>query len=85
MRRIRIYAPEHHQHIVVLTNELELPAATIRLLYRKRWQVELFFKWVKQHLKLIVFLGRTDNAVRCQVWAAVCAYLLVMVPKSNGA
>jgi hypothetical protein len=81
LRRIRIYDPEHHQHIVLLTNELGLPATTISLLYRKRWQVELFFKWIKQHLKLIVFLGRTDNAVRCQVWAAVCGYLLVMIAK----
>ena len=83
LRRIRIYDPEHHQHMVLLTNELSLPAATISLLYRKRWQVELFFKWVKQHLKLSVFLGRTDNAVRCQVWAAVCAYLLVMIAKKQ--
>lgn len=83
LRRIRIFDPEHHQQIVLLTNELRLPAATISLLYRKRWQVELFFKWVKQHLKLTVFLGRTDNAVRCQVWAAVCAYLLVMIAKKQ--
>jgi IS4 transposase len=85
LRRIRIFDPEHHQRIVLLTNELTLPAETISLLYRKRWQVELFFKWIKQHLKLTVFLGRTDNAVRCQVWAAVCAYLLVMVAKKQWA
>lgn len=85
LRRIRIYDPEHHQQIVVLTNELKLSAATISLLYRKRWQVELFFKWIKQHLKLTAFLGRTENAVRCQVWAAVCAYLLVMIAKRQWA
>jgi hypothetical protein len=85
LRRIRIHDPEHHQHIVLLTNDLKLPAETISLLYRKRWQVELFFKWVKQHLRLAVFLGRSDNAVRSQVWAAVCAYLLVMIAKKEGA
>lgn len=85
LRRIRIFDPEHHQHLVLLTNDLELPAATVSLLYRKRWQVELFFKWVKQHLRLTVFLGRSDNAVRCQVWAAVSAYLLVMIAKRQWA
>jgi hypothetical protein len=83
LRRIRIFDPEHHQHIVLLTNDLQSPPSTISLLYRKRWQVELFFKWVKQHLRLIVFLGRSDNAVRCQVWAAMCAYLLVMIAKKQ--
>ena len=85
LRRIRIHDPEHNQHIVLLTNDLRLAAETISLLYRKRWQVELFFKWVKQHLRLAVFLGRSDNAVRSQVWAAVCAYLLVMIAKKEWA
>jgi IS4 transposase len=85
LRRIRIFDPEHHQHIVLLTNDLKSPASTISLLYCKRWQVELFFKWVKQHLRLIVFLGRSDKAVRCQVWAAVCVYLLVMIAKKQWA
>lgn len=81
LRRVRIYDEEHQQRLVLLTNQLTLPTATISLLYRKRWQVELFFKWIKQHLKLRVFLGRSENAVRCQVWAAVCAYLLVVLLK----
>jgi hypothetical protein len=85
LRRIRIHDPKHHQHIVLLTNDLSLPAETISLLYRKRWRVELFFKWVKQHLRLVVFLGRSDNAVRSQVWAAVGAYLLVMIAKKEWA
>lgn len=85
LRRVAIYDPEHHQRIVVITNDQTLPASTISLLYRKRWQVELFFKWVKQHLRLTVFLGRSDNAVRCQVWAAVSAYLLVMIAKKRWA
>lgn len=83
LRRIRIYDPEHQQHLVLLSNHLTLPATTLSLLYRKRWRVELFFKWIKQHLKLKVFLGRTENAVRCQVWAAVCAYLLVILAKKH--
>ena len=68
---------------MLLSNHLTLPPTTIALLYRKRWQVELFFKWIKQHLKLRVFLGRTDNAVRSQVWAAVCAYLLVILARKR--
>jgi DDE family transposase/uncharacterized protein DUF4372 len=83
LRRIRIYDQEHHQHLVVLTNHPILPATTISLLYRNRWRVELFFKWIKQHLKLRVFLGRSENAVRCQVWSAVCAYLVVILAKKH--
>lgn len=83
LRRVRIYDEEHQQQLVLLSNHLMLPPATIALLYRKRWQVELFFKWIKQHLKLRVFLGRTQNAVRCQVWAAVCAYLLVILARKH--
>jgi hypothetical protein len=83
LRRVRIYDVEHKLSLVLLTNQLAWPAATISLLYRKRWQVELFFKWIKQHLKLRVFLGRTENAVRCQVWAAVCAYLLVVLARQE--
>jgi hypothetical protein len=85
LRRVAIFDPEHHQRIVLLTNDVTLPAMTISLLYRKRWQVELFFKWVKQHLRLTLFLGRSDNAVRCQIWAAVCAFLLVMIAKKRWA
>lgn len=83
LRRVRVYDESHGQSLVLLTNELTLPAATIGLLYRKRWQVELFFKWIKQHLKLRVFLGRTQNAVRSQVWAAVCAFLLVVLVRQE--
>ena len=83
LRRIRMYDQEHQQHLVLLSNHLKLPPTIIALLYRKRWQVELFFKWIKQHLKLKVFLGRTENAVRCQVWAAVCAYLLVILARKH--
>ena len=83
LRRVRIYDEQHRLSLVLLTNHLRLPATTIGLLYRKRWQVELFFKWIKQHLKMRVFLGRTENAVRCQVWAAICACLLVVLAKKH--
>lgn len=81
LRRVR--DEERGRSLVLLTNQMVLPAATISLLYRKRWQVELFFKWIKQHLRLRVFLGRSTNAVRCQVWAAVCSYLLVALAKKE--
>ena len=83
LRRLRLRDEERGLSLVLLTNHLDLPAATISLLYRKRWQVELFFKWIKQHLRLRGFLGRSPNAVRCQVWAAICAYLLVVLAKQE--
>jgi len=83
LRRIRVRDEERGISIVLLSNHMDLPAATLGLLYRKRWQVELFFKWIKQHLRLRAFLGRSPNAVRCQVWAAVCAYLLVVLAKKE--
>jgi hypothetical protein len=83
LRRIKIFDAEHRVSLVLLTNHLTLPASTDALLYRNRWQAELFFKWIKQHLKLKAFLGRSPNAVRCQVWAAICAYLLVMLAKQQ--
>jgi Transposase DDE domain/Domain of unknown function (DUF4372) len=83
LRRIRIYDAENKVTIVLLTNQFDLPAAVIAELYRKRWQVELFFKWIKQHLRIGSFYGRSENAVRCQVWSAICAYLLVAIAKKN--
>ncbi len=79
LRRIRVYDPENQVTLVLLTNQLALPAEVIAELYRKRWQVELFFKWIKQHLRLRSFYGRSENAVRCQVWSAICAYLMVAI------
>jgi hypothetical protein len=83
LRRLRVRNLEHGFSLVLYTNHLTLPAATLSHLYRKRWEVELFFKWIKQHLRLRVFLGRSENAVRSQVWAAVCAYLLVVLAKKE--
>ena len=85
LRKIRLYDAEHKVMLVLLTNNFSLSAATIGQLYKQRWQVELFFKWIKQHLRLRAFYGRSENAVRSQIWSAICAYLLVAIlKKRNG-
>ena len=83
LRRIRFYNAEHQITLVLLTNNFELDAWVIAELYRNRWQVELFFKWIKQHLRLRGFYGRSQNAVRCQIWSAICAYLMVAIMKKE--
>jgi len=83
LRRIRLYDAEKQLTLVLLSNQFEVPAAVIGELYRHRWQVELFFKWIKQHLRVRSFYGRTDNAVRCQIWSAICAYLMVAIMKKR--
>ena len=83
LRRIRLYDAENNVWLVLLTNQRALPAALITQLYRKRWQVELFFKWIKQHLRIRNFFGRSENAVRSQIWSAICAYLLVAIAKKT--
>jgi hypothetical protein len=79
LRRIAYYDAEHDRRLVFLTNNFELPALTIAQLYRCRWQVELFFKWIKQHLRIKVFYGNSVNAVKTQVWIAVSVYVLVAI------
>lgn len=83
LRRIRVHDSETKVKLVLLSNQFELPALVIAELYRKRWQVELFFKWIKQHLRLRAFYGRSENAVRTQVWSAICAYLMVAIVKKQ--
>jgi hypothetical protein len=83
LRRIRVYDPENQLTLALLTNQFDLPALIMAELYRKRWQVELFFKWLKQHLRIRSFYGRTENAVRCQIWSAICAYLMVAIAKKR--
>jgi Transposase DDE domain/Domain of unknown function (DUF4372) len=83
LRRIRVYDAEHQVTLILLTNQFDLPAVVIAELYRKRWQVELFFKWIKQHLRIRSFYGRSENAVRCQIWSAICAYLLIAILKKR--
>jgi hypothetical protein len=83
LRRIRFRDPITQKKLVFLTNNFTLPAQTIANLYRSRWQVELFFKWIKQHLRIKAFYGTSPNAVKTQVWIAVCAYVLVALIKKR--
>jgi hypothetical protein len=85
LRKIRLYDSANKVKLVLLTNNFNLTVETVGHLYKQRWQVELFFKWIKQHLRLRAFYGRSENAVRCQIWGAICAYLLVAIfKKQNG-
>ncbi len=77
LRRIKFYSEAKGKTYVFLTNNFELDALTITLLYKNRWQIELFFKWIKQHLKIKKFWGQSENAVKTQIWIAVCTYLIV--------
>jgi hypothetical protein len=83
LRRVRVYDATQGRSLVLVSNQFDLPAQTIAELYRRRWQVELFFKWIKQHLRLTTFLGRSQNAVRLQVWSAISSYLLVAIAKKQ--
>jgi len=83
LRRIKFYDAEHDRHLVFLTNNFDLPALTIAQLYRCRWQVELFFKWIKQHLRIKKFYGTTENAVKTQIWIAITVYVLVAIVKKR--
>ncbi len=83
LRRIRFKDPETGKTLVFLTNNFALPATTICALYKARWQVELFFKWIKQHLRIKKFYGNTENAVKSQIWIAVSVYVLVAIVKKR--
>jgi hypothetical protein len=79
LRRISFYDVEQQRRIVFITNNFALSAKTIADLYRQRWQIELFFKWIKQHLRIKAFFGTSDNAVKTQIWIAVCVYLTTLI------
>lgn len=83
LRRIRYKDPESGKTLVFLTNNTALPALTICALYKSRWQVELFFKWIKQHLRIKHFLGTSQNAVKTQVWCAIATYVLIAIVKKE--
>ena len=83
LRRIRFRDPESGKHLVFLTNNFVLPALTITKLYRLRWRVELFFKWIKQHLRIKAFYGTSENAVKSQIWIAISIYVLVAIVKKR--
>ena len=83
LRRIKYHDSKTQKTFVFLTNNFTLPALTITQLYKSRWQVELFFKWIKQHLRIKSFYGTTENAVKTQVWIAVSVYVLVAIIKKR--
>ena len=83
LRRIRLRDAESAKTLVFLSNQFALPATTICALYKARWQVELFFKWIKQHLRIKRFYGTSENAVKAQIWIAVSVYVLVAIVKKR--
>ena len=83
LRRIRYFDATTGKHLVFLTNNFELPASIIAALYKSRWKVELFFKWIKQNLRIKHFYGNSDNAVKTQIWIAICVYALVAILKKQ--
>jgi IS4 transposase len=83
LRRISYFDAETKKRLVFLTNNFELPAIIIPQLYKCRWQVELFFKWIKQHLRIKAFYGTSENAVKTQIWIAITVYLLVAIIKKQ--
>jgi len=83
LRRIRFKDPESGKTLVFLTNNTALPPLTIAALYKSRWQVELFFKWIKQHLRIKRFVGTSENAVKTQIWCAVSTYVLIAIIKKE--
>jgi len=83
LRRIRYFDSENKQDLIFYTNNFTLPAITIALLYKCRWQIELFFKWIKQHLRIKSFFGTSENAVKTQIWIAISVYVLVSIIKKK--
>jgi hypothetical protein len=83
LRRIRFKDPETHKTLVFLTNHFALPALSVCRLYKMRWRVELFFKWIKQHLRIKAFFGNSENAVKTQLWIAVSTYVLVAIVRKR--
>ena len=83
LRRVHYHDAEQDRSLRFLTNNFDLPALTVCLLYKSRWQVELFFKWIKQHLRIKAFYGYSENAVKTQIWIAVSVYVLVAIVKQR--
>ena len=83
LRRVRFKDRETGKTLIFLTNNTTLPAPVIAQLYKNRWQVELFFKWIKQHLRIKKFLGTSENAVKTQVWCAIATYVLIAIVKKE--
>ena len=83
LRKVVIFVRKEKRTLEILTNNFQVDSLDIADFYKSRWQVELFFKWIKQHLRIHNFYGRSQNAVRCQIWSAICAYLMVAIVKKT--
>jgi Domain of unknown function (DUF4372)/Transposase DDE domain len=83
IRRIKFYDPEYNRTLIFLTNNIEFKATDIAQLYKHRWKIELFFKWIKQNLKIKTFWGTSENAVKVQIWIAISVYVLVVIAKKR--
>lgn len=83
LRRVKYYDEENNKTLVFISNNFEITALEVALLYKNRWQIELFFKWIKQHLRIKVFWGESANAVKTQIWVAVCTFILVKILKDK--
>ena len=83
MGRIHVYSEERDKHLIFITTNFDLPAATIAKRYKMRWKIELFFKWIKWNVPIQTFFGNNENAVKTQVWVAVCTYLIVAIIKKE--
>ena len=83
IRRVRFHDPITDKTLVFLTNNTSLPAGVISQLYKNRWQVELFLKWIKQHLRIKKFLGTSENAVKTQIWCAIATYVLIAIVRKE--
>lgn len=83
LRRIRFYDRDNGRYLTFLTNNFSLPALTIALLYKLRWQIELFFRWIKQNLRIKTFYGTSENAVKTQIWVAITVYVLAAIIKKK--
>lgn len=83
LRRVRYFDKTTERYFVYLTNNFDLPVSTIAALYKKRWEIELFFKWLKQHLRIKAFDGTSANAMKTQIWIAITVYLLVAMAKKR--
>lgn len=83
LRRVHFYDAEHRKHLYFLTNNFSYSSGIIAKLYKQRWQIELFFKWIKQHLRIKAFYGTSENAVKSQIWIAICIYVLLAIIKKK--
>ncbi len=83
LRRVHYFDVETNKHLSFFTNNFSIPALTVAQLYKQRWQIELFFKWIKQHLRIKSFYGTSSNAVKTQIWIAISVYVLVAIIKKR--